>query len=81
MHGDQETQSKRGLIIVGLEGVLEIHIEGEINEPKNAQDNRSKNFRVGCCNMRGVASARARRPNALCHHGSTGPVPDGGSKR
>ena len=28
MRGNQQTQSKGGLIILGLEGVLEIHIEG-----------------------------------------------------
>ena len=27
MRGNQQTQSKWGLIILGLEGVLEIHIE------------------------------------------------------
>ena len=27
MRGNQQTQSKGGLIILGLEGVLEIHIE------------------------------------------------------
>src|SRR5215472_1718516 len=51
---------------------------GEINEPKNGQDNHIKNFRVGCRTMRGAARTRSGPGKSVPHqHGPARSVPHG----